>query len=223
MHFLPIPPKGMLHQVLATRKHWFALAPEIDEPHFPELRKDDTTIILDNGAYEGCLTVSNYVEKIKLIEPTVAVLPDLLCCSWKRSMQLSLGFLETVDFPQVQWMYVPQAEPGDKQGWMESLQWGANDPRVSWIGLPRCMCTNIMKYPLARVFWAEYIRDHFPWLKVHALGMVNGNIHELPFLAQAGVQSIDSSCPFNAENLPNWESKLEEIDTCLKLYTPSEV
>lgn len=215
MHFCPIPPKEMLHQVLTERKAWFALAQEPYE-FSQAVRQPDTFVILDNGAYEGCLTVTNYVTEINCWRPNVVVLPDLLLGPWKRSMHLGLGFLEQVDFPSVEWMYVPQAEAGDKDGWTQSLMWAANDERVSWIGLPRCMCTDIFKYPLARIFWAEYIRDKYPHLKVHALGMVNGNVHELPFLAQAGVVSIDSSCPFNAANINNWKSKLEEIDNaCL--------
>jgi hypothetical protein len=226
MLFSPIPPTTMLHQVLSERKTWFALAHEHDDCYLPELRSDDVTLILDNGAYERQpLSGETYVRTIQLYQPTVAVLPDMYCGPWKRSMSFSLGFLEQwsryrwKEGLDPQWMYVPQAEPGDLQGWTESLLWGCNDERVSWIGLPRCLVTHITKNSLARVFWADYIKEKFPHVKVHALGMVNGNVHELAFLAERGVRSVDSSCPFNAENINHWEDKLKEIDSCLKLYT----
>jgi len=222
MNFCPIPPVKILSQVLKSRKTWFALAQEFDEGMLQlyQDRPEDIMVILDNGAYEGCLTVAEYTRTLAMIHPKIAVLPDLILGPWRRSANLSLGFLEMVNFPQVEWMYVPQAEPRDKEGWLKALHAGAEDPRVSWIGLPRNMVTDVFKMPLARVFYAEYIRDKFPRLKVHALGMVNGYIPELPFLVQAGVESVDSSCPFNAENIDQWEIKLKEIDdACQNLLT----
>lgn len=216
MDFAPICPSRMLNLCLTKRNTWFALAQE-DNPVYEKFYRDrpaDVTLILDNGAYEGQLTVSRYTNKIYDYKPEVTVLPDILCGPWKRSMQLGLGFLDTLDVA-TEWMYVPQAEAGDLKGWTESLLWGANDERVSWIGLPRCLCTHISGNSLARVFWADYIREKFPHLKVHALGMINGNEHELPYLAERGVRSIDSSSPFNVDNLPRWEARLEAIDQCL--------
>ncbi len=46
-----------------------------------------------------------------------------------------------------------------------------------------------------RMEFARMVRRDHPRIKLHAFGMVNGDIHELSYLAGAGVTSIDSSAP----------------------------
>ena len=60
--------------------------------------------------------------------------------------------------------------------------------------------------------FAVALEKDYPNINIHALGMINGNIHELYYLQKAGVRSCDSSWPFNHGDA---DLNLEEIDKCL--------
>lgn len=236
----------MLSQYLAKRKTWFALA-QVKDPIYRAFylnQPDDVRLILDNGAYEGKLDLKTYMDDICYYEPSVAVLPDIYLGDADRSLHLGLGFLEQCEQDgrsfSNEWMFVPQGQPGDIDGFVRCAFEALKDPRVTWIGIPRCLSTDISDNPLARVLFAGSIKKDYPHINLHALGMVKGNVHELYYLQKIGVRSCDSTAPvwrglhgkmlfqpweelafrFDAEPpLGRYavchESNLLEIDTCL--------
>jgi hypothetical protein len=222
--FAPIPPTHDLKKYLSSRKTWFALAQENDRAYeeFYEKAPDDVTVILDNGAYEGKMILELFQAKIHYFEPEVVILPDLYLGAADKSLHLSLGFLEQCGLSSQpytnEWMFVPQAEPGDVDGFVRSLFTALKDERITWIGIPRCLATDISDSPLARVGLARAILKDYPKIKIHALGMVNGCIPELYYLQEAGVSSCDSSWPFNHGNT---DENLRRIDECLNTQLES--
>lgn len=170
---------------------------------FSQCLKEGQTVILDNGAYEK--GEANYVCLVDRMSflcmknsggKLVVTLPDYLLQAWDKTWHASIAFLDTYDdmFPGVEWMYVPQSVAGDEKGWFKGLVAALEDSRIKWIGLPRCLGTDIM-HPESRINVARYLQNERLSIKVHALGLQNGNYHEIPFLADAGVYSIDSSAP----------------------------
>lgn len=218
MEFCPIPPTKYLKHYLSKRKVWFALAQEKSDEymHFYSDKAQDTTLILDNGAYEGAMELSVYASIISYYRPTVAVLPDIYLGDSDRSLHLSLGFLEQCGLSSQEyhneWMFVPQAKPGDMEGFIRATATALADKRITWLGIPRCLVTDITDSPLARVNFAKAVRQDFPHIKIHALGMINGCIPELYYLQKAGVLSCDSSFPFNHGDP---DENLEAISKCL--------
>ena len=214
MDFAPIPPTSLLETYLISRKTWFALA-QIDENAYESFygsKPDDVTLILDNGAYEGGLVINRYADRIFDYRPTVAVLPDLLLGDADRNLHLGLGFLEQCSPAGVEWMFVPQARPGDVEGFTRTAYIALRDKRITWLGIPRCLVTDISDNPLARVHFAAAVKRDYPDIKIHALGMINGCVPELYYLQKAGVRSCDSSWPFNHGDP---DTNLKEIDKCL--------
>ncbi len=177
-------------------------------------------IILDNGAYEGReFHEVRFTGLLRHFKPQVAVLPDYLLQPWEKTWHAAIAFLDrwADKFPEVEWMYVPQAVEGDKLGWKASMYKGAEEPRVSWIGIPRAYATHIACRPLARVDEISSLVNFYK-RKVHCLGMLAGDVHELHYLEKAGCVSIDSSAPvwrgWNSYNIndPNWPDPSIDFD-----------
>jgi len=153
-------------------------------------------IILDNGSYEyGKPSIS--WEAIQALEPDVVVLPDYFLQPWQKTWHAAIAFLDEYshDAQEFEWLYIPQSEKGDLHGFLESYNEAVQDPRITWLGIPRALSYAITDNPLMRVEFARMVKRDHPHLKLHAFGMVNGDVHEIPYLAQAGVNSIDSSAP----------------------------
>ncbi len=164
-------------------------------------------IILDNGAYEGmrpALDDQAYLNMIDNFSPNVTVLPDLLMHPWRESASRSLNFLDalahwrTTRRPATEWMFVPQSEATDANGWYKAMTLALNDARVGhlikWIGLPRALVHHYGE-PNLRVRMARAISSNLDLqhVKLHALGW--GGLEELEQLKDAGVESIDTSAP----------------------------
>jgi hypothetical protein len=188
-----------MEKYLTGRKIHLALAQVQNDEYwkfYNQIRcENNSTLILDNGTYEGRLDIGLFEDRIAQMKPEVVVLPDIYCGDWDRNLHLGLGYLDITKATLCEFMFVPQAKPSDIQGFMKALDVAARNPRITWIALPRCLATDITHNPLARVFMAEYVRKEHPNMKIHALGMVDGNPYELPFLAEHGVYSYDSSAP----------------------------
>ncbi len=201
MEFCIISPTAGLERYATLSKTHLVLAHILDKEYvdfYQQCRADGDFIILDNGAYESAGTNGpSLVEAIRRYDPHVCVLPDYLLEPWKRTWHASIAFLDAYSdrFPNVEWLYIPQAEKGDMHGFIESYLEAVQDQRISWIGIPRALAYAISGNPLARVEFARMVRKDHPNLRLHAFGMVNGDVHELGYLAQAGVTSIDSSAP----------------------------
>lgn len=161
---------------------------------YQKRREAGDFIILDNGAYEGETSLES---PGVLLEPQVVVLPDYLLQPWRKTWHAAIHYLDTYydKYPGTEFLYIPQSLPGDLHGFIESYQEAVSDRRITWLGIPRAMAYAITDNPLARVEFARMVHRDHPGLKLHAFGMVNGDVHELPYLAQAGVTSIDSSAP----------------------------
>lgn len=161
-------------------------------------KQEGDFVILDNGAYEGQLDQHRLLECINLIKPNVVALPDHLGQHWKTTWHSSSLFLDSYfyEFENIEWMYIPQAEPGDIVGFIESLFRALDDARISWIGLPRVLSYSITNDLSMRVRMAEQIRRRNSRIRIHALGMVKGNVDEVTMLRNSGcVTSIDSNAP----------------------------
>lgn len=201
MEFCVISPTAGLERYATLSKTHLVLAHVEDSNYmnfYQERKKAGDFLILDNGAYEGLLvSTSRLWQKIQFYEPDVVVLPDYPLEPWKKTWHAAIHFLDVNDHEalELQWLYIPQAEKGDFHGFIESYIEASQDPRISWIGIPRALSYAITDNPLARVEFARLVKREHPDLKLHAFGMVNGDIHELPYLAAAGVTSIDSSAP----------------------------
>lgn len=200
MDFAVISPTAGLERYGKLSKTHLILAPVYakDEAYakfYRERQRSGDFIILDNGGYEGePLRDMEYVSGLK---PDVVVLPDFYLQPWKKTWHAAIAHLDRWcdAFPDVEWLYIPQAEKGDMYGFISSYQEAAEDPRITWLGIPRCLPLHITDNPLARVEFARLVRSQHPRLHLHAFGMVNGDTHELGYLEQAGVTSIDSSAP----------------------------
>lgn len=201
MDFCIISPTAGLERYAALSKTHLVLAKAYNNDHqcrsfYNARREAKDFIILDNGAYEGRtfeLTPHDYPN----LRPDVVVLPDYLFQPWQKTWHAAIAHLDKWydRSPNCEWCYIPQAEKGDLHGFIESYQEAVSDPRILWIGIPRALCLGITDNPLARVEFARMVRKEHERIKLHCFGMVNGDIHELPYLAHAGVTSIDSSAP----------------------------
>jgi hypothetical protein len=162
-------------------------------------RIDGDTIILDNGAYEGhdLPSLEHYEKSITFYNPQVVVLPDFLLQRWTKTYYAAQFYLDQLydKFPKVSWLYIPQALPGDLSGFIRGYHDAIEDRRITWLGIPRALAYAISDNPLARVEFARLVRAEHPGIKLHAFGMVNGEVCELRYLAKVGVTSIDSSAP----------------------------
>lgn len=163
---------------------------------YQERKQAGDFLILDNGAYEGQEDWANLVRCVELFKPQVCALPDYLLQEWEKTHHEAFVFLDRYyyTFPNVKWMYIPQAKPGDIVGFIDSLFRALDDERISWIGLPRALPLEICNDPLMRVRVAEQVRKRSR-VNIHALGMMKGNVGELKLLEQAGVKSVDSNAP----------------------------
>lgn len=231
MNFCVISPIAGLEQYARQSKTHLVLAQMLHNDRYREFYDNRKSagdfIILDNGAYENTKPLDNaaYFNWIKNTGPNVAVLPDHLMSPWRYTTAKSLKFLdEFADQLQhlgyrTQWMFVPQTKKEERTEWVTAMNAVLNDGRVghyvTWIGLGRYLATEFGVQTsdpnwTHRCYVAEQVRIMFPHIKVHALGMAAGNIGELKYLKDKGVQSIDSSCAvwrgWNGYNLSNQEA-----------------
>lgn len=225
MQFCIICPTTGLERY-ATLSTTHLVLSHIEDPLYQEFyikrRKAGDLLILDNAAYENKQSTEHeLVDKIELYNPQVVVLPDKFLRPWEETFLTSYEFLGKYHgrFPNVEWMYVPQSSPNDIMGFIDGLLHAVNELPVSWIGIPRCLVTDIAQDPLMRVRVCEFIKRKWyndPCLRVHALGMYKGNVEELKLLAAARCDSIDSSAPVwrgwaaglsltNPEDQVSWE------------------
>lgn len=202
MEFCVLSPiTGLKRYSTLSKTH--LLLPQLDkiqgyrEFYLKMLQRGDF-LILDNGAYEGQTDWQQLVECIKIYSPSVVALPDYMLQSWDKTYWEANRFLDRYydQFPWVQWMFIPQAIPGDIIGWVTSLELAMRDPRIKWIGLARVLTYAITQDSLMRVNCAKTIHQMWPNIKMHALGMSKGSITELKALRDhTSVSSIDSNAP----------------------------
>lgn len=174
-------------------------------------------VILDNGAYEGEVNANQLLERIGLYHPKVVVLPDMLGGDARDSYNLARGFHEVWKSKlPMQWMFVPQGRTS--QEFYDFTNRAINDLGVEWVGIPRIFGTHLNPQIESRARFCEWIHERWPDVNVHCLGMLAGNIAELPLLEKANCQSIDSSAPvwrgwcgFDIED-PAWQWRGTDCD-----------
>lgn len=209
--------------------------------------------ILDNGAYEGELLGNNaLIHAIKLLQPDVAILPDLLMGDWLENCSRALGFLDKwqarfeKETPYPEFMFVPQVPRNrdssyiSRDAWMESVSKVCLDPRVGhwvkWLGFGRYLHTEFVNLPHAtarRVDLAKAVRhtNLLSHLKFHALGMADGDVNEFNALRESGLfKSCDSSAPvwrgcngYDLTDRDEWRKKGTPIDFNAPLLEASQL
>jgi len=200
MEFCVISPTAGLERYATLSKTHLVLAHECKNHDYVEFyikrQQEEEFIILDNGAYESGRPTYDW-NVINALEPDVVVLPDYPLQPWQKTWHAAMAWLDENfdDISGFECLYIPQAEKGDLHGFLESYQEAVLDPRITWIGIPRALAYAITDDPLMRVTFARMVRKDHPNIKLHCFGMVNGDVHELPYLRAAGVNSIDSSAP----------------------------
>jgi hypothetical protein len=177
--------------------------PQVRNPQYVEFyqrkRREGDFLLLDNGAYENVSNWDLLRESIDLYNPQVVSLPDHLLQGGEKTFEDARDFLDEGKgrWPGVKWMYIPQSTPGDLKGWYKWLWIGLKElKRVEWVGVPRALATDIAtgpNAPMERVNAVEQLT--LRGYKTHALGMVNGNLHELEGLFWEGCCSVDNSSP----------------------------
>lgn len=245
MKFCIISPIVGLETYARLSNHHLVLAHMLHSKDYMDFyvhrRQAGDTLILDNGAYENTkpLDSNAYVNMIRNLDPQVVVLPDHLMSPWRITTSAALKFLDEWGpffesrHYRTEWMFVPQTDKKDSnlRGWMKALEVVVNDGRVGkyiqWIGLGRYLATQFPR-PW-RVDLAKLVQDHFPHLKLHALGMAAGSVDELKELRDVGVTSIDSSAPVwrgwnlsslvDTQNIEEWEQKGTPCDFFAKFPT----
>lgn len=203
--FCFIAPAGLLDRY-ASHSHTHLVLPQVENSVYKEFyvrkRREGDLIILDNGAYElQDSVVSDFLlESIEYYRPHVVALPDFMM-QGERTFEASRAFYREYRdrFPNTQWMYIPQSETGNVQGWYKWMNLALKEMDISWVGIPRVLATNIAIGPNAWLERANAVEQlTMRGYKTHALGMIGtaGNaLRELELLFWEGCCSVDNSSP----------------------------
>lgn len=200
MDFCVISPTAGLEKYATLSKVHLVLAHECKNHDYLQFyikrQMEGDFIILDNGAYENGRPYHDW-NLIQGLQPNVIVLPDYPLQPWRKTWHAAIAWLDESfdDVSGFECLYIPQSTQGDLNGFLQSYAEAITDPRITWIGIPRALAYAITPDPLMRVKFAQMVKSDRPNLKLHAFGMVNGDIHEIPYLGAVGVNSIDSSAP----------------------------
>lgn len=193
---------GALLDRYATASSTHLVLPQVTNEKYVEFytrkRREGDFLILDNGAYEGVTNWTLLVDAIRRYNPQVVALPDFLLTDGKLTYEVAGDFLEKhrEEFPNVRWMFVPQAEPGQFREWKGWMNKAIKAFKVEWIALPRALVTHIATGENAKFARIDICEElNLRGIKTHALGMANGNLWELDRLAWEGVCSLDNSSP----------------------------
>src|SRR5258708_20931730 len=123
MGFCIISPVAGLERYSTMSRHHLLL-PQLDKipgyrDFYLKMLKRGDFLMLDNGAYEGQTDWKLLVDCIKIYGPAVVALPDYLLQPWEKTHHEAMTFLDRYYdiFPNVQWMYIPQAIKGDIMGY----------------------------------------------------------------------------------------------------------
>lgn len=209
MKFCVISPiKGLERYAKQSRTHLILAQLLYNQEYrafYTTRRQAGDFLILDNGTYENTrpLDSAQLFNFCQAMVPNVLVLPDILMSPWRKTTSATLHYLDQYadqptmrDYP-TEYMFVPQTTKEDPGGWMKALHQVVNDGRqghrVTWVGLGRYLARKMDKITM-RIDLAKQVKQNYPHLKLHALGMADGSIEELKALRDVGVDSIDSSC-----------------------------
>lgn len=162
---------------------------------FAKKLKAGETVILDNGAYEGNQIGGALLAKwTNQLRPSVVVLPDKPG-DFVQTIHNSINFLNCFFLPShTEAMTVLHAPDGD----LKAFEVAYANVQTGWVGFSRLTKRYAWGTSTRREFFAHHLQDTKQWrpeLVHHALGMLDGEVKELPGLTKAGFHSCDSSAP----------------------------
>lgn len=197
-----IMPPAALESFGKRSDHHMILA-HIEDPNYRRFYKHDCVddhVILDNGAYEGeQVTLEKLINKINLYCPHVVILPDHPYQGGKITYTSSMAALhsllqdsESTTLPE--FMVAPQTGLGDDDfyRWLDVF---LCTPNITWIGISKLLkrhSDNI--YTRLRI--AAHIKAIRPDIRIHALGMWDGDLYEFKLLQDSSfIESLDTAAP----------------------------
>lgn len=223
MEFAAICPTSRLRDLTDTYglKYHMCLAQWLHKQDYwkffyEKARDPGQTVIMDNGTYEGArMPERQLVELTMSLRPQCVVAPDEPH-NMQQTEQLAVSFMNRMvakGWPLARVMVVLHAPPGQLESFMNlytrmsvyvgwigfsrlTLDYGIVVPKE--VGLPPEATTWVADHHSRRALLAQLLQRQGLWsksVKHHALGMLNGDVRELPLLAEAGFTGVDSSAP----------------------------
>jgi len=209
-----IAPINYLHMVPEEDNFHLTLAHLFKDKRYTSFYKEKKErgdfIIMDNGCFEYKKSFSKeylleVLEKLTFV-PNVVVLPDYPFEHYKVTVDSayeSIEFFRNNYDKSVQFMYVPQSEKGDLQGWLTGYSEVQKMPEVSFVGLsilniPVAFCeeTGTEDISFNRMYATAYLQNNNlipPNMKYHCLGLGSG-VREIKYMQNFPfIYSNDSS------------------------------
>ncbi len=177
---------------------------------YASTKRADETYIMDNGAFE--LGESYSPERLisvgNAVHADVLVLPDYPGKEYKTTIRAAEEFIPQFKAAGFDTFFVPQSQPGDWNGWLESFEWALFNPNVDVIGMsilahpialphiPKCYVRVVAADRVVQWLAADRTRANaFAGKHIHWLGLLSPGL-ELPALLEMGVvDTLDSSGP----------------------------
>ena len=191
-----------------TKTH-LVLAHVIDKyPEYTELYKrlsdEGHFIIMDNGAFElgESYEASKLEDLAEKVGAHVVVCPDYPFQEADKTIEAAEKFLETFSRENTDFMFVPQSEKGDLDGWIKGYEFASRNDRIGVIGMSILGIPNalpLIDRSFARVVMSQLLlrEGKFNHNKHHHyLGLNAGPALEIPSLLRMKVlDTCDSSNP----------------------------
>lgn len=154
----------------------------------------DQWIIMDNSAIElqKPVDLKMLSEACKIVEPTCAVLPDILedCEATKASCLEALA----TKVPYVSsWLMIPQGRTLEE--FVDCAEVFAEDTRIKYWGCPRNLVKNIgsRRYPMQALRVLNKTRP------IHMMGFSDNMIDDVLVARESSAYSIDSAVPLRVD------------------------
>lgn len=203
MQFCPIVPIKWLDKFAVQSQTHMVLAQHLDICEYFEFYRARVeagdAVILDNGAYEDePVSFPELLKRIQALQPTYYVLPDEPN-KFDMSGIMSLDFIKFIKGENVlsRRLWIVHATPGHITQFIQAYELGCTN--AHGVGFSRLTEDyGFGSSNMRRVQFIRHLKRHNKWQPdkyVHAFGMLNGSVAELPYLAEEGVHSIDSSAP----------------------------
>lgn len=206
MELCYITPTAGLERYGTLSKRHLVLA-QIDDLRYMEFyrerRQQGDFIILDNGAYERSMVNFEALGKaINYYNPDVVVIPDQPFHSFVQNWQLAdkfINMLPNLTSLHPDLMAVPHSEKNNWLDFWNCLTYYLMEDSITWIGLSKLWKKTFKDFdPTDRARIARWAKRMKPSIRLHALGMLDGSLEDLNWLAKRSeglVESLDTSVP----------------------------
>lgn len=165
---------------------------------YQERNKDGDFLILDNGAYERReFDEDREFRMIDFYEPDVVVLPDSPFSSGKKTFYDSMKFLNKCKQRNLtcEFMAVPQSFHEDWKNWWEWTIRFLTIKEVDYLGISKLLARTFRVFSsYDRTRLAKAIKSLKPNIKLHALGMLNGDLVDYMYCKEV-YDSLDTAVP----------------------------